>query len=64
MGIWSHRKQIYFISQKRLYEKGLWIFKGTHKKIILKKKNDPVDKEEELKSHQGAKNVILLEKGS
>ena len=48
LGIWSHRKQTYFISRKRLYEKFLI------EKLILKiKKMLPLTKEE-LKSHQDA----------
>ena len=31
-GIWSHRKQTYFILRKRSYEKVLWIFKRTREK--------------------------------
>ena len=36
LGIWSHRKQTYFISWKRLYEKVLWIFKRTREKYNQK----------------------------
>ena len=52
LGIWSHRKQTYLISRKRLYEKALWIFKRTRKKYnwFWKGKMLPLTKEE-LKSH-------------
>ena len=32
LGIWSYRRQTYFILSKRLYENVLWIFKRVHKK--------------------------------
>ena len=41
LGIGSHRKQTYFILQKILHQKVLWIFKWTHKKYnwFWKEKN-------------------------
>ena len=63
LGIWSHRKQTYLISRKRLYEKALWIFKRTRKKYnwLWKENMLPLTKKE-LKSH--AKCVIFEGKES
>ena len=54
--IWSLRRQTYFVSLKRLYERVLYFFKTTRKKCnwFWKEKSVTVNKEE-LKSHQDGK---------
>ena len=53
LGIWLHKRQTYFISWKRLYEKVLWIVKRTSKKYnwFWKEKMLPLTRKE-LKSHE------------
>ena len=59
-GIWSHRKQKYFISRKSLYETVLWILKRTRENYnwFWKEKMWQLTKEE-LKSRQDA-NVCYI----
>ena len=56
LGIWSHRKQTYFISRKRIYKKVFWILLEQAINIIdFEKKKLLSLTKEELKSHQDAK---------
>ena len=46
LGIWSHRKQTYFILRERLYKKVFYFFKKTRKKYnqFWKEKNVTINK--------------------